>query len=462
VSLVPYRKLTVHDSSLQDQEIETSSPRREEPAPVRVSLNASNSTLESSPFPSDSSMENSDEGNCTAAQNQPMTAMGPNLNPMPISQEATNDSPEVESILAQVCDWNSFNVFKLDACSGGRPLQLVTLRLLTTLGVVERLQLDVTRLSEFLAAVEGHYTPQHYHNSTHAADVVQALGSMMAADQWAAALQDWERLAIVIGAAVHDLGHPGVNNDFHVRTNSEAAQAYSNLGSINENNHAALASNLLNLGDYDFFLTSTMDATQATQFKALLKDLILSTDMAHHSGVIETFKASLQEYGPDLAKWSEDSRRNSALRMFLHCADISNPARPLEHCSEWGRRVQEELYRQGDKERELGLVLTPACDRGTSCPGRSQAAFIKHVMQPTIAVLTPLAPRFVETVTPHINTSLEHWKEISARSNNAHGVANTTTGSGDSVGTLPAHQDAAPVAGSDRNCSADVIHYLAP
>ncbi|KAH7616330.1 putative 3',5'-cyclic phosphodiesterase pde-4 [Nannochloris sp. 'desiccata'] len=401
-------------------------------------------------------MENSEEGNCTARQNPPFKAMTPNLitkSSIESAAAASDTSPEVASILDKVCDWDSFDVFKLDACTGGRPLQVVTLCLLRTLGVVERLQLDVTRLSEFLAAVEGHYTPQHYHNSTHAADVVQALGAMMAADQWASALEDWERLAIIIGAAVHDLGHPGVNNDFHVRTNSEAAQAYSTLGSINENNHAALASSLLDLRGNDFFMSSTMDATEATQFKSLLKELILSTDMAHHGGVIKSFKASLQQFGSELTNWSEDARRNAALRMFLHCADISNPARPLEHCSEWGRRVQEELYGQGDKERELGLVLTPACDRGSSCPGRSQAAFIKHLMQPTIAVLAPLAPKFVETVTPHINASLEHWRALS---NGCSGDCISNS----SPNKLPERMG--PLAGSERNCSSDVITYLAP
>lgn len=441
---------------MQDhQQIQTNSPRGQETrdqTSVRISFNNSNSTIESSPF--------SEEGNCTARQNPPfkaVTTLGTKSSIEPPAAAAANDTaPEIASILDKACDWNSFNVFKLDACSGGRPLQLVTFRLLSTLGVIERLQLDVTRLIEFLAAVEGHYTPQHYHNSTHAADVVQALGSMMAADQWASALEDWERLAIIIGAAVHDLGHPGVNNDFHVRTNSEAAQAYSALGSINENNHAAIASNLLNLGGNDFFFSSRMDATEATQFKTLLKDLILSTDMIHHGGVVESFKESLQQFGSELTNWSDDARRNVALKMFLHCADISNPARPLEHCSEWGRRVQEELYGQGEKERELGLALTPACDRGSSLPGRSQAAFIKHVMQPTIAVLAPLAPTFVETVTPHIDASLEHWKALS----------DACGGDSNSKSSPQKFQEKnmrlSPLAESERNCSSDVITYLAP
>ena len=339
----------------------------------------------------------------------------------------------MQLLLSKISDWNTFDVFQLDACSHGKPLQLVTLRLLETLGMVERLQLDVTALAAFLAAAEAQYCAQPYHNSTHAADVVQALGYMMTVDEWADALEECELLALIIGAAVHDLGHPGVNNDFHMRTNSEAAQAFSCRGSINENTHAALALSLLpppplvqlklnntntptdntttdtSTTINDNFLTAALGEEKAAAFREILKDLILSTDMAHHNDVIDAVTAALQQYGSSLSAWPVDSRR-AAMRMFLHSADISNPARPLEQCAEWGRRVQEELYGQGDRERELGLVLTPACDRGTTCPNRSQAAFIKHVMRPSFCALEPLAPVFVRSVTPHIAASLQYWE----------------------------------------------------
>jgi hypothetical protein len=49
-----------------------------------------------------------------------------------------------------------------------------------------------------------------------------------------------ERFAIILASAVHDLGHPGVNNAFLVRSRDQQALMY-NDRSVNENMHASLA-----------------------------------------------------------------------------------------------------------------------------------------------------------------------------------------------------------------------------
>lgn len=50
---------------------------------------------------------------------------------------------------------------------------------------------------------------------------LQAVGAMLACDAFARQLSDLEQLAVVLAAAMHDVGHPGVNNDFLIRTQSE-------------------------------------------------------------------------------------------------------------------------------------------------------------------------------------------------------------------------------------------------
>jgi len=98
-------------------------------------------------------------------------------------------------------------------------------------------------MEQYLQSLEDRYKPNPYHNSTHAADVVQTAGVLMravGATLPGGRLPALERFAIVLAAATHDLAHPGVNNDFLVRTRAQEAMVY-NDRSVNENMHASEA-----------------------------------------------------------------------------------------------------------------------------------------------------------------------------------------------------------------------------
>lgn len=51
------------------------------------------------------------------------------------------------------------------------------------------------------------------------------------------------------------------------------------------------------------------------------------------------------------------------MRNLVHCADLSNPTKPRKLYNEWTNRITEELYRQGDREKKLGMAISPACER---------------------------------------------------------------------------------------------------
>ena len=60
------------------------------------------------------------------------------------------------------------------------------------------------------------------------------------------------------------------------------------------------------------------------------------------------------------------------LQNMVHCADLSNPTKPLECYKVWVGRIMEEFFQQGDKEREAGLDISPMCDRYNATIEKSQ------------------------------------------------------------------------------------------
>jgi cAMP-specific phosphodiesterase 4 len=57
---------------------------------------------------------------------------------------------------------------------------------------------------------------------------------------------------------------------------------------------------------------------------------------------------------------------------MVHCADLSNPTKPLELYRLWVDRIMQEFYRQGDMERERSIDLSPMCDKHTATVEKTQ------------------------------------------------------------------------------------------
>jgi len=59
---------------------------------------------------------------------------------------------------------------------------------------------------------------------------------------------------------------------------------------------------------------------------------------------------------------------------MAHCADLSNPTKPLPLYQQWTERIMAEFFRQGDLEREQGLDISPMCDRQTATIEKTQVS----------------------------------------------------------------------------------------
>lgn len=126
---------------------------------------------------------------------------------------------------------------------------------------------------------------------------------------------------------------------------------------------------------------------EAREFRTLVIEMVMATDMSCHFQQIKAMKTALQQ--------PEAIEKPKALSLMLHTADISHPAKAWELHHRWTMSLLEEFFRQGDREAELGLPFSPLCDRKSTMVAQSQVGFIDFIVEPTFTVLTDMTEKIV-------------------------------------------------------------------
>lgn len=63
---------------------------------------------------------------------------------------------------------------------------------------------------------------------------------------------------------------------------------------------------------------------------------------------------------------------SQVLQNIVHCADLSNPTKPLELYRRWTDRIMREFFTQGDRERDKGMEISPMCDKHNASIEKTQ------------------------------------------------------------------------------------------
>ena len=128
-----------------------------------------------------------------------------------------------------------------------------------------RFKLNPVVLARFLRCVESGYVNTPYHNSTHAADVLQMLHVIIHnAQLHVHYLDELGLLAMYFAAVIHDFGHPGLTGDFLVNTSDQLALRYNDRSPL-ENHHCAAAFTLMRRPE--FGLLAPLSAAERSSFR---------------------------------------------------------------------------------------------------------------------------------------------------------------------------------------------------
>ncbi|CAF1687424.1 unnamed protein product, partial [Adineta ricciae] len=189
-------------------------------------------------------------------------------------------------------------------------------------------------------------------------------------------------MSAIFASAVHDVDHPGVTNQFLINTKSDLAIMY-NDESVLENHHLAVAFKLLQADERNIF--SHLSAKQIKTLRKMVIDMVLATDMSKHMQLLADLKTMVESKkvtGNNIIMLESYDDRIQVLQNMIHCADLSNPTKPLDIYIKWTDRIMEEFWRQGDKERDLGLEISPMCDRRVASVEKHQVGFIEFIVHP--------------------------------------------------------------------------------
>ncbi|XP_061649002.1 dual specificity calcium/calmodulin-dependent 3',5'-cyclic nucleotide phosphodiesterase 1C isoform X2 [Phyllopteryx taeniolatus] len=293
--------------------------------------------------------------------------------------------PTALAALKNVDQW-SFDVFSLHEGTGEHALKFLVYELLTRYDLINRFRIPVPALVQFVEALENGYSKHKnpYHNLVHAADVTQTAHFLMLHTGTMHWLSELEILAMVFAAAIHDFEHTGTTNNFHIHTRSDVAILY-NDRSVLENHHVSAAYRLM--ADEDTNILVNLNKDDWRELRALVIEMVMSTDMSCHFQQIKTMRNTLsQPHGVDKVK---------VLSLMLHAADISHPAKTWPLHYRWTHSLMEEFFRQGDKEVELGLPFSPLCDRKATMIAQSQIGFIDFIVEPTFSVLVDMTEKVI-------------------------------------------------------------------
>ena len=319
--------------------------------------------------------------------------------------------------LKQILD-KEFDIFELKQIVGqNNVLPVMGGVILEAFGLKNEKIIKVNKLEAFLNSVSSQYLPTTlYHNNMHGADVCQSVCLYFLNSKAEKILQTTvlDLLSILIASLGHDLGHPGLNNNFHINARTDLALTY-NDSSCLENFHCSKLFNILKKDETNIFEVLSVD-----EFKDIRKRMIseiLATDMFFHKKIIETTKSKAHQIKQDKFEFINNDKdsikaeQQSFLDYFIHAADLGHNSKLFKISIKWVELLSKEFWLQGDKEKSLGISVSFLCDRLNTNVPKGQVNFLTAFILPTFGLMTSMFPGLSFTQ-KNVENNIKEWQKL--------------------------------------------------
>eukprot|EP00948_MAST-09A_sp_MAST-9A-sp1_P002720 g2720.t1 len=316
--------------------------------------------------------------------------------------------------IADVNKWD-FDIFNFRKVCNGWPLLCLGSALFLKLNIEKELGIDRQVFANCVATIEkGYIKSNPYHNSLHAADVLQTAHCMLRIERKTHQHTRHDVFLLLFSCIIHDYKHPGLNSQYLIKSKDKIALKYNNI-QVLENFHVAEAFKDIQRSKTDIDILAqlrTKSSFSVSDNRQMVIELVLSTSLSEHFDFINTF-SNIIDQGVDLVK---EEHRKLALMMAIKAADVGNCSKPFFLYKQWANLIVLEFYKQGkvhmsDVERKKGMEVSNYMDRNNPDVHTCQMNFMNFIVKPLYKLVGTYAPPCRDLFKSYLNYNYEFWTE---------------------------------------------------
>ena len=280
-----------------------------------------------------------------------------------------------------------------------------------TSGIIEQYNVDLKIFYNFLEQAEIFYSKYKnaYHNFEHGLTVLNGCYYFLMNSNAHSFFDDTGVAAFLFGSFMHDVDHPGHNNDFEINSYGDLALFYNNQHVL-ENHHCFTAFKILKKNN---FFENMESKNEFMVFRKITIELILMTDPKHHLEHLNKLEKLIEKTKKEEFKENVNFDNFIALAgVMVHAADLHGPVKKLSEAKKWSSKIKIEFLDQLEKEENLGIPVTGFFkDLNNNKKSLiNEIFFIGNIVKPLYVVIDDFFEGSFGKEVNYINSNLSEWK----------------------------------------------------